>query len=219
MRRGESITSSLQHLVYFPERVKQNYPTVVALHGRGTDAYDLIPLVESLGLGMLVIAPRAPRLFEAAGGYTWYDFGAEGVPDPRSFEESLRLLQEFLEQIRKGYPVDSTGPILLGFSQGAVMSYAAGLLEPTTIRGIVALSGYIPSISNLPIKWNELKGVPVFISHGTYDELIPIKLGKESAELLRNAGANVTFREYTMGHQVTEDSLRELASWMRDLLR
>ena len=60
MRRGESITSSLQHLVYFPEEVKQNYPTIVALHGRGTDAYDLIPLVESLGLEMLVIAPRAP---------------------------------------------------------------------------------------------------------------------------------------------------------------
>ncbi len=219
MRRGESITSSLQHLVYFPEEVKQNYPTVVALHGRGTDAYDLIPLVESLGLEMLVIAPRAPRLFEVGGGYAWYDLGAEGVPDPRSFRDSLRSLQEFLVQIRKGYPVGPTGPILLGFSQGAVMSYAAGLLDPTNIRGIVALSGYIPNRSNLPIKWNELKGLPVFISHGTYDELIPIKLGRESAELLRNTGANVTFREYAMGHQVTEDVLRELTLWMREAPR
>lgn len=219
MRRGESITSSLQHLVYFPEEVKQNYPTVVALHGRGTDAYDLIPLVESLGLDMLVIAPRAPRPFEVGAGYAWYDLGAEGVPDPRSFRDSLCLLQEFLIQIRKGYPIGPTGPILLGFSQGAVMSYAAGLLDPTNIRGIVALSGYVPSRSNLPFKWNELKGIPVFISHGTYDELIPIKLGKESAELLQNAGANVTFREYAMGHQVAEDTVRELTSWVRDILR
>ena len=220
MRRGESIASSLQHLVYYPEEVKENYPTVVAMHGRGTDAYDLIPLVESLGFDMLLlIAPRAPLLFEVGGGYAWYDFGGEGTPDPSSFGDSLKLLQEFLVQIRKGYPIGPTGPILLGFSQGAVMSYAAALLDPTKIRGIVALSGYIPNRSNLPFKWHELKGVPVFISHGAYDELIPIKLGKESADLLRNAGANVTFREYTMGHQVTEDVLRELTLWMREVLR
>ena len=79
------------------------------------------------------------------------------------------------------------------------MSYAAGLLDPSGVRGIVALSGYIPSRSNLPIQWNELKGFPVFISHGAYDELISLKLGKESAELLRDAGAAVTFREYAMG--------------------
>jgi phospholipase/carboxylesterase len=168
---------------------------------------------------MLLIAPRAPRLFQAGGGYAWYDFGGEGVPDPRSFRNSVRLLQEFLVQIRRGYPIGPNGPILLGFSQGAVMSYAAGLVDPTKIRGIVGLSGYIPSRSNLPVKWNELKGLPVFISHGTYDELIPIRLGKESAELLRNAGANVTFREYTMGHQVTVDVLSELTLWMRDVLR
>jgi len=220
MRRGESITSSLQHIVYFPDKSNsQNYPTVVALHGRGTDAYDLIPLVESLGFDILVIAPRAPRLFEVGGGYTWYDLGEEGVPDPNSFRESLRLLQDFLIQIREGYPIGPTGLILLGFSQGAVMSYAAGLLDPTHVHGIVALSGYIPIRSNLPIKWSELKGFPVFVSHGAYDELIPLKLGKESAELLRNAGANVIFKEYTMGHQVTEQTLRDLTSWMRDVIR
>lgn len=218
MRRGESIKSSLQHLVYFPEEVKQNYKTIVPLHGRGTDAYDLIPLVESLGFEMLVVAPRAPLLFEGGGGYAWYDFNSEGIPEPRSFGNSLNLLQEFLVQIRKGYPVDPTGLILLGFSQGAVMSYAAGLLDPSKVRGIVALSGYIPSRSELSINWDKLKDLPVFISHGTFDELIPIKLGEESAESLRNSGANVTFREYTMGHQVTEEVLRDLTTWMRETL-
>jgi phospholipase/carboxylesterase len=220
MRRGESITSSLQHLAFFPEKAKQNYPTVVALHGQGTDAHDLVPLVESLGFDdMLVIAPRAPRLFKLGGGYAWYDLSEEGIPDPSSFRESLRLLQEFLMQIRKGYPIDPTEIILLGFSQGAVMSYAAGLLNPIGVQGIVALSGYIPSRSNLSIQWNELKGFPVFISHGAYDELIPIKLGKESADLLRKAGATVTYREYAMGHQVTEDTLRDVISWMRGVLK
>lgn len=218
MRRGESIKSSLQHLVYFPEEIKQNYKTIVPLHGRGADAYDLIPLVESLGFEMLVVAPRAPRLFEGGGGYAWYDFSSEGIPEPRSFGNSLNFLQEFLIQIRKGYPVDPTGMILLGFSQGAVMSYAVGLLDPSKVRGIVALSGYIPTRSELHINWDKLKGLRVFISHGTFDELIPIKLGEESAELLNNSGASVTFREYTMGHQVTEEVLRDLTTWMRETL-
>jgi len=218
MRRGESITSSLQHLVYFPEESK-DYLTVVALHGRGTDQYDLIPLVESLGLDMLLISPRAPRLFEVGGGYAWYDLGEVGEPDPNSFRESLRLLQQFLKEVREGYPIGPAGLVLLGFSQGAVMSYATGLLDPAHTRGIVALSGYVPSRSNLPINWSELKDFPVFISHGSYDELIPLELGKESAELLRKAGANVTFREYSMAHQVTEETLRDLTSWFRETLR
>ena len=219
MRRGKPITSSLQHLVYFPERTSDNYSTIVAMHGRGTDEYDLIPLVESLGFDVLLIAPRAPRIFQVGAGYAWYDFSEEGVPDPRSFRESVKLLQEFLLQVRRGYPIDPEGPILLGFSQGAVMSYAAGLLDPTHIRGIVALSGYVPNRSNLPIKWDDLKGLPVFASHGLYDELIPVELGRGSAELLQNAGANVTFKEYRMGHQVTDDVLRELTIWMREVLR
>ena len=98
------------------------------------------------------------------------------------------------------------------------MSYAAGLLDPVSVHGIVALSGYIPSRSNLLFQRDKLKGLPVFISHGTYDELIPLKLGLESVEFLRVAGANVMFREYAMGHQVTEETLRDLSSWMRNLL-
>ena len=220
MRRGESIESSLQHVVSFPQKTRPKYATVVALHGRGADAHDLLPLVESLGFDdLLVIAPRAPRLFEFGGGHAWYDLSDEGVPDPPSFNESLRLLGEFLAQIKKGYPIDPTRLLLLGFSQGTVMAYAAGLLDPANVRGIVALSGYIPNRSNLPIQWEKLRGLPVFISHGAYDELIPLKLGKESFELLRNAGANVTFREYLMGHQVTEETMRDLTSWMQDILR
>jgi len=126
----------------------QNYPTIVALHGRGTDAHDLVPLVESLGFDMLVIAPRAPHLFKFGGGYAWYDLSEEGIPDPPSFREGVRLLQEFLIQIRRGYPIDPTEIILLGFSQGAVMSYAAGLLDPSGVRGIVALRIYSEPIES-----------------------------------------------------------------------
>lgn len=220
MKQRKPIETSLQHLVYFPDQITQELATVVTMHGRGADEYDLPPLVESLGLkDLLVISPRAPRLFEFGGGYAWYDLSEEGIPHPQTFNESLELLRKFLAEIKKGYEINPTRLILLGFSQGAVMSYAAGLLEPTSIRGIVALSGFVPHKSRLPLRWDSLTNLPVFISHGRYDELIPIVLARESAQMLREAGAAVTFNEYPAGHQVADGTIRDLATWIREILQ
>ena len=220
MKRGESISASLQHLVFFPDETRPRNPTIVALHGRGADAYDLVPLVESLGFAnTLVIAPRAPMLFNFGGGYAWYDLSEEGIPHQQSFNESLTLLRRFLLEAKEGYPIDPTRLILLGFSQGAVMSYAAGLTEPGRIRAIVALSGYIPYKSGLSLQWDRVKEFCVFISHGEYDELIPVSLGRKSADMLTQAGAKVTYHEYRMGHEITEETLRDLRVWVVDVLK
>jgi len=220
LKRGESINASLQHLVFFPNETEPRNPTVVALHGRGADAHDLVPLVDSLGFAdMLVVAPRAPMLCNFGGGYAWYDLSDEGIPHQQSFNESLTLLRRFLVETEEGYPIDPTRLILLGFSQGTVMSYAAGLTEPSRIRAIVALSGYIPYKSGLSLQWDRMKEFRVFISHGEYDELIPVSLGRKSAEMLTQAGAKVTYHEYPMGHEITEETLRDLRVWMVDVLK
>jgi phospholipase/carboxylesterase len=219
LKSGEPIAASLQHAVFYPEKTCQNYSTIVTIHGRGADAYDLLPVVESLGIDdALVIAPRAPRPYGQSGGYTWYDLKEKGIPDAKTFNESLILLRKFLQEVKKGYPIDPARLILLGFSQGSVMSYAVGLLDPKSVRGIVALSGYIPHRSGLPFEWSKVANLPVFVSHGTYDELISLSLAHESAELLRKAGAGLAYNEYAMGHEVREETLRDLALWMRRVL-
>ncbi len=219
MKQGKPISASLEHVVFYPSEERGHYPTIVALHGRGADAYDLIPLVDSLGLeDALLIAPRAPMPFNFGAGFAWYGLQEEGVPEPETFLASLDRLRKFLAEVRAGYPVDRQRVILLGFSQGTVMAYAAGLLEPSSVRGIAALSGYIPVHSGLQLKLRELKGLAAFVSHGTYDELIPVRLGRESSELLEKAGADVVYREYAMGHEVSEDTLRDLAAWTKNLL-
>jgi phospholipase/carboxylesterase len=63
-----------------------------------------------------------------------------------------------------------------------------------------------------------LKGRPFFISHGMHDEIIPPKFGREAAELLKKTGAQVTNREYLMGHQVSEETMRDLAAWLKTIL-
>lgn len=221
MKQGKAVKASLEHLVFYPQSTETKFPTIVALHGRGTDEYDLLPLVETLPLGnVLIVAPRAPLPFNPGGfggGFAWYEFGQEGIPDPRTFQASVERLRRFLVEIKVAYPVDVKHLVLLGFSQGTVMAYASALQDPESFRGIAALSGYIPRQSGLPLILHNLNGLSVFISHGTYDDLIPVSLSRESAELLKAAGASVLFREYRMGHEVREETLRDLGAWFKDV--
>ena len=218
MKQGSPIHASLEHVVFYPEKSAETYPAIIALHGRGTDELDLIPLVLSLGrTDVMIISPRAPLPF-SLGGFAWYNQSQEWDPNPQTFRSSLDLIRKFISETRNGYPVNTHQLILLGFSQGTVMAHAVGLMDPSSFQGVVALSGYIPHHSGLPLNLRKLEGFPVFISHGTYDEVIPVKFGHEAAQLLRNAGANVTYREYPMAHEVREETIRDLAAWMNKLL-
>lgn len=214
------MAASLEHVVFYPSKASSSYSTIIALHGRGTDAYDLLPLIQSLGLdNFLVILPRAPLPFNLGlgGGYAWYDLSQEGIPHHQTFRASLELLRRFLAEVRARYPMNPKHLNLLGFSQGTVIAYAATLLEPTRFLGIVALSGYIPHRSGLPLQLQNLNHLAAFVAHGTYDEIIPVQFGRESAELLKKAGADVVYREYPMGHEVIPETLRDLATWTRRL--
>ena len=218
MRQGKSIPASLQHLVFLPNSTGRKLPTIIASHGRGADENDLVPLTFALDLSdVILITPRAPFAFPY-GGYAWYNLGQETVPDPETFRTSLKLFQQFVSEVKTGYPVDPERILLLGFSQGTVISYAAVLLDPPSFRGIAALSGYVPQRSGLHLEMSKLTGFPVFISHGSNDPMIPVQFGRESAELLKRAGADVTYHEYSMGHEVTEDTMHDLKQWLRNRL-
>lgn len=219
MRQGTPVQSTLEHLVFLPTSAGKNFPTIIAMHGRGADENDLAPVVLALEIPNLVlVTPRAPFSLPY-GGYVWYEHGQEGVPDEETFRTGMGLLQKFVEEVKVGYPVDPKRLILLGFSQGAMMAYATALVDPSSFRGIAALSGYVPSRSHLPLQLSSLAGFPVFISHGWNDMVIPVRFGREAARLLTDAGANVTYHEYLMGHEISEETIRDLKGWIAQVLR
>jgi len=218
LKEGRAISASLHHAVFLPTRKGGRFPAVVAIHGRGADENDLVPLVLSLERSDLVlVSPRAPFPFPS-GGFTWYDIIQEAVPDPESFGVSLTSFHRFIDEIKADYPIDPNRIILLGFSQGSVMAYALALSNPTLFRAVAALSGYIPLRSQLTFDLEKLKDRPFFISHGTYDEVIATRFGREAAQFLKDAGAQVTYREYLMGHQISQETMRDLEGWFKPIL-
>ena len=219
LRQGTSIASTLEHLVFLPVSAGKNFPIIIAMHGRGADENDLATAVLALEIpDCILVTPRAPFAFPY-GGYAWYGSDQEGVPDQESLRTSLGLLQKFVEDVKAGYPVDPKRLILLGFSQGTMMAYATAFANPSAYRGIAGLSGYIPSRSQLPLQLSNLAGFPVFISHGLNDMVIPVRFGREAAKLLTGAGAKVTYHEYLMGHEIREETIRDLKRWVTELIR
>jgi phospholipase/carboxylesterase len=168
---------------------------------------------------LLIVSARAPYPFGGGfGGYAWYDIEEIGTPKLEAFKHSLGLLKRFIGEATSGYPADPERLYLMGFSMGTVMSYAVALTEPQMVSGVVAHSGYVPEVPGVTFKLGDLGGKSFFIAHGTYDRIIPVGLGRAARDLLAGTPAEATYKEYPMDHQIGEESLRDLASWLQGQL-
>ncbi|MDQ3043853.1 MAG: alpha/beta hydrolase [Chloroflexota bacterium] len=187
-------------------------PTLLLIHGRGADQFDLLSLADQLDPRLLVLSVRAP--FPLGPGYHWYDLTEIGEPEPHSFATSFASLRRFITTAVASHNIDPNRVFLLGFSQGAVMSSAVLLTEPSTSAGTVLLSGYLPLRSGLAIDEAALRGQPVFLAHGACDSVIPVEFGRESRHYLTKVGADLTYREYPIAHQIGAVELADISRWL-----
>jgi phospholipase/carboxylesterase len=188
------------------------------VHGRGADEDDLPGLAARLDRRLFLLSVRAPFPFLDGGGYTWYDVGAAGAPEPSMFRESADRLSQFADEALAEYPIDPHRLFLLGFSMGTVMSFALALSRPGFIRGVSANSGYVAEGTHLTYRWNELAGTAFFITHGTLDPVIPVAMARRANELFAASNAPYVYREYPMAHEITEESLGDIAAWVAPMV-
>ena len=189
---------------------------LVLLHGRGTDEFDLLPLLDALDpeRRLVGLTPRAP-LSLPSGGAHWYVVRQVGFPDRETFFASFRELSAWLNSTcdELGVPWERT--VLGGFSMGAVMSYATGLGSGRpTPAGIMALSGFIPTVDALELELERVHGLPVAIAHGTADPVISVEFGRDARRRLEAAGANVTYSESPVPHTVDPAIVPDLRRWL-----
>ena len=185
---------------------------LILMHGRGTDENDLFGLLDILDpkQRLLAITPGGP-LFLPPGGRHWYMVPRVGHPDPATFAEGFGALTEFLD----GLGLDWGRTILGGFSQGSVMSYAVGLGEGRPLpAGIVALSGFIPTVEGWRLRQDIPAGFPVAIGHGARDPIISVDFGRAARDRLQEAGADVTYHESDIPHTIDPRFLGSLPQWV-----
>jgi phospholipase/carboxylesterase len=193
---------------------------LVLHHGRGTDRHDLLPLIDALDPDrrLVGVTPQAP-LQLPPGGWHWYAVPRVGYPDPETFWESFSLLERFHDALpgQLGVPWERT--VIGGFSMGTVMSYALGLSpKRPPPAGIIALSGFIPTVEGYEPHFADRSEMPVAIGHGSEDPIISVEFGRAAKEQLEAASLPVLYRESPIGHSVDPGFLPQLQSWLSDCL-
>jgi phospholipase/carboxylesterase len=200
------------------------FPTVLAIHGFGASALDLLGLAPFLHGGeAMMLCPQGPFALAlpdqpgAIVGFAWFQISGGRPPDPAELARAARLLEEFVEEALARYPVDRRHLVLLGFSQGGAMAYDLFLRKPERFAGLAALSSWLPAELARAIPPSEHhKGRPVLVLHGTQDPMIPVDRARESRDVLLPFGVSLTYREFEMGHEVGPEALRTLVEWLDD---
>jgi len=197
-------------------------PLLILFHGFGSNKEDLYSLRPYFPFQFQIISAQAPISLEqmgAPGGFAWFpiEFSPTGIQYLRKdAEKAAKAVEIFVKETIKQVPCDPEKVFILGFSQGAMMTHALLLGNPGMIAGAACLSGRMVDHVFLDNPdWTGLHQKPVFISHGKFDEVLPIKNGQAIQEWYSQSVLDVTYREYDMGHEINDHCLKDLTNWFK----
>jgi phospholipase/carboxylesterase len=196
--------------------ISKGKPLIILLHGYGANCHNLIGLSNYFP-NHFVIALDAPIDLGGGRGWTHINYiNGEKSYDLELFEISRQLVLSTIHSLVNMLEIDSEDITLLGFSQGAVMSFSLGLSSPNIFKRVIGLSGFIhqefvnPILGNI----NDIKRVKFFIGHGMGDQVVPIERGISSCLYLDSLGIDYTWREYSGGHMISEEEIRDIIKWL-----
>ncbi|OUM05930.1 phospholipase [Pseudomonas syringae] len=202
---------------------KPDRPLVIFIHGYGSNAADLFGLKEHLPADYNYLSVQAPVALQP-DSYKWFA-QKPGVPDYDGVTEDLKSsgkqLTAFITQATEKFHTQPDKVFLVGFSQGAMMSYEVALRQPTRVGGIAALSGRLLPVVKAEIKpTDELKALKVFIGHGVQDRQVAFASGPQADATLKSLGLKPEFHAYEgLGHSISEAEVVDLANWLQQSAR
>jgi len=210
-------TFSLQHIIR-KSSLTENAPLLIMLHGYGSDENDLFSFASELPKELFIISAKAPYSMMPYGN-AWYaiNFDAEKGKwsDKEQAKKSVHMIAQFIDEAVTHYPVNKKNVSLLGFSQGAILSYATALSSPEKVKNIIALSGYVNQ-DILPENLNTLdySNLDFYCSHGSVDQVIPVEWARQTAPFLKSLNIKHSYSEFPIGHGVAPQNFFEFKAWL-----
>jgi len=200
--------------------------SVIWLHGLGASGHDFEPVVPELRLpmGVRFIFPHAPNLPVTVNGGmvmpAWYDILSIEIDrriDTEQIMSSAAAVGELIEQeIARGIPSERI--IIAGFSQGGAVAYQTALSYPKPLAGVIALSTYLATKDSIATHTTN-KQLPIFIGHGSMDDVVPEILGRQAENLLQDLGYGINYYTYPIPHSVCMEEINDISSWMQNVLK
>ena len=207
---------SLHYIKRAPKTTVENPPLLILLHGYGSNEQDLFSFAEELPDDFLIISAQAP--YELGyGSYAWFsinfDSNNEKFYDLDEAAQSVTKIAAFIDEIKEKYNTNPDKTFLLGFSQGAILSYSLTLTIPNKVQHVIALSGFI---NEELTKQNIAAGIETdyYISHGSVDQVIPVDWARKAPEFLTKNNLQNVYSEYPVGHGVAPQNFYSFKSWI-----
>lgn len=214
------------------EICQTNHPiaSVIWLHGLGADGNDFVPVVKMLNLpNIRFILPHAPyQKISMNNGYemrAWYNLFGLNSNHPQD-EAGIELSREYIESLiaqenQRG--IANNNIVLAGFSQGgAIALHTALYLAPRqqqALAGVLALSTYLPLQDKLSAqKTIQNLTTPIFMAHGTFDEVITLDRCKQSLSALQAHADHIEWHEYPMAHSVHPQEINDIRLFLQKAL-
>jgi len=210
---------NLHYLIQEPKVKHDKNPLLLLLHGYGSNEEDLFSFATELPQDHYVISVRAPYNLQPYG-HAWYaihfDADENKFSDNVQAKQSVELIAGFIDEIVKQYLIDAKNVTLVGFSQGAILSYATALTYPEKVAKVVALSGYFnQEIMPEVIDTKAISHLKFFVSHGSVDQVIPVEWARKAKPALENLGLEVEYQEYPVGHGVSPQNFFDFKNWLQ----
>ena len=209
----------LEYNILKPKEVTEGKaPVIFMIHGYGSNKEDLFSFASELPQHYCIISVQA-SINLPWGGFAWYDINFDNTnkfTDVTQAKKSRDLISKFIDEMVEKYHLDAHNVTLLGFSQGAILSYGIAFEYPQKIKNIVALSGYIlPDFVCERVK-EEYKNVNVFASHGTNDNVIPVDWANKIPNVLTQKGIKYNYKEYDMEHNINPQCFEDMLQWIKE---
>jgi predicted esterase len=186
-------------------------PTLLLLHGTGGDENDLLPVGRMLDERAALLSPRGkilehgmPRFFRRL---------AEGVFDHEDLMDRTHELAGFVDRAVDEYDIDQRRLFAVGFSNGANVAASLLLTYPRLLAGAILLRAMVPFE---PDGMPDLSGIPVYLAAGRSDQMVPPANTERLAQVLREAGADVTLEWQPGGHGIGPDEIQAARNWLKD---
>jgi len=202
---------------------------IIWLHGLGADGEDFRAYAAavqlSASLAVRFVFPTAPQrsvtVSMGSVDRAWFDVRDGDVAsqvDPDGFEESARHLRNLIQrELDGGMPAAKI--LLAGFSQGGTIALHTALGFEKRLAGVLVMSAYLPtSVAQAEDGRDVNRGIPIMMTHGDEDPIIPITQAEDTRDDLTRTGYTVAWHPYPMGHHVCIEEIADIRKWLLKVL-
>jgi phospholipase/carboxylesterase len=217
-----STDASLRYIESEPRRAPdRTAPLLITFHGYGSHMGDLHELRHLLDDRLHVVSAQAPIDLGPSGmpgGWAWFDLlftPGEGIGyDEPSATRAVEQADAFVAQTMQRLGTEPDQLYLLGFSQGSMIAHALLLRGSIIPAGVAACSGrLVDEVFAAPPDRDRLRDRRLFVSHGRFDDVIPVQCGQDIRDWYQPTGIDLEYHEYDMAHGLDQSCMQDLTTW------